>query len=197
MRKLLILILLCAPVWSQAQYDIESVEKDSTKKNKVSNNPYYWKEHVYVGGDLSLRFGTQTYLYIAPFMGYEIDWGLSVGVSSMYQLVRTTFNNGNSISSHAYGGGFFTRWRPPVLPMVIFQAESNIYNAEDLFSPTIGERTNVPSVMTGLGYAGGGEKMYYQFLLMYDLIDDDNMPLPQFIPNFPLYFRYGFVFYLG
>jgi hypothetical protein len=169
--------------------------KDSSDQKEPKISPYNLKQRIYVGGDLSLSFGNQIYLYIAPMAGYDIWGGISAGVSTMYQLYRI---NGVSQSYHSYGGGIFTRWRPPPLDFLIFQTEINLYNTDDLTSLYQGDRVTVPAVMGGLGYAGGFGKAYYSIMLMYDFVNDVNMPLPRmFGPSFPLYLRYGMVFYLG
>ena len=176
-----------------AQYDIEEVEKDSVQK-EAKVNPFTLKEKIYVGGEMSIRFGSLTYLYLAPFAGYDFYKGMSAGVSSMYQLYRVKYTNGAVISSHAYGGGLFMRYRPENFNFLLLQTELNLYNTPDIYTA---ERVNVPSFMAGGGYAGAmGDRAYYQIMLMYDFIDDDNMPL---VPLFsvPIYLRYGFVFYLG
>lgn len=177
------------------QYDIEDVEKDTTD-NPPKVSPFELKQNIYVGGEVSARFGTVTYLYLAPFAGYDIYQGLSAGVSSMYQLFRAKYTNGAIVSSHSYGGGLFLRYRPKPLEFLLFQTELNLYNTEDFGSTISSDRVNVPAFMSGVGYAGSmGDRAYYQLMLMYDFIDDYNMPL---VPVFsiPIYLRYGFVFYL-
>jgi hypothetical protein len=173
-------------------------EASDTTDTEQKINPSKIKEKIYVGGDLSLSFGNQLYLYIAPLAGYEIWGGLSAGLQTMYQLQRISYTNGSSVSSHAFGGGIFARWRPPVFPYVIFQTELDVYNTEDFTTLYSGDRTNVPAFMLGAGYAGGFDKAYFSIMLMYDFVNDVNNPLPRFFgSNFPLYLRYGMVFYLG
>ncbi len=193
MKSIITILSLLIALGSFSQYDIEEVEKDSVQK-ETKVNPFTIKEKIYVGGEMSVRFGSLTYLYLAPFAGYDFYKGFSAGVSSMYQLYRAKYTNGAVISSHSYGGGLFMRYRPESFNFLLLQTELNLYNTEDIYGF---ERVNVPSFMAGGGYAGSmGDRAYYQIMLMYDFIDDDNMPLiPLF--NIPIYLRYGFVFYLG
>ncbi|MBD3636724.1 MAG: hypothetical protein HUJ25_05225 [Crocinitomicaceae bacterium] len=195
MNKLLFILFLIVSTISFGQYDMDEASDTTEKEQKVDT--YELKKHIYVGGDLSLSFGAQTYLYIAPLAGYEIWQGISAGVSTMYQLYRVNFTNGSSLSSHSFGGGIFARWRPPVFPYILLQTEFDVYNAEDFTTLYSGDRANVPAFMSGLGYAGGMGKAYYQILLMYDFVNDVNNPLPKLFGNIPLYLRYGMVFYLG
>lgn len=194
-RLITILALLTATV-SFGQYDMDEAS-DTTDQKEQKINTYELKKHIYVGGELSLSFGNQLYLYLGPLAGYEIWGGISAGVQGMYQLNRFTLTNGSTISSHAYGGGIFARWRPPVFPYALLQTEFSVYNVEDFGTVYNGDRANVPAFMGGVGYAGGFDRFYYHVLLMYDFIDDDLMPLPSFFGDIPLYLRYGMVFYLG
>ena len=188
-----ILIIICS--LSYGQYDMERAKKDTTKKDREVT-PYELKKKIYVGGDLSLRFGNSTYLFIGPMAGYDIYKGLSAGVTGMYQFSRFSFGSGAAVSYHSWGGGLFARYRPPRLLPLLVHMEFDIYNTDDFTTAFGGDRTNVPLFMGGLGYAGGSEKFYYQIMVMYDFIDDPNNPLPRFFQNFPIYFRYGLIFYL-
>ncbi|MCB9224707.1 MAG: hypothetical protein R2780_07175 [Crocinitomicaceae bacterium] len=194
MSRLLFILALLFSATALSQYDMDEA-KDTSDQKDSKVNPYEIKKRIYVGGDLQLSFGNATYLYLAPMAGYEIWGGISGGVSTMYQLLKFS---GTSQSYHSYGGGIFFRWRPPPLQFLLLQTEFNVYNTDDLTSPYLGDRVNVPAVMSGLGYAGGFGKAYYQIMLMWDFVDDINNPLPRlFGSNIPLYLRYGMVFYLG
>jgi hypothetical protein len=177
---------------------VDSIEEEEGKEKKEKNlSLFELRKRTYVGGELSLLFGNRTYLFIAPIIGYDITPKFSAGVSGMYQFFRSQNPfNGSVATSHAYGGGVFARLRP-IKPLLL-QTEFNLYNTDDYTTSFVGDRTNVPALMAGLGYAGNmGEGAYYQILLMYDFIDDFNMPLPRLFPNFPVYIKYGFVFHLG
>ena len=196
MIRFLTISLLLTSTLSFGQYDVDSTEADQPA-DTTESTWYKMKKNIYVGGELSLSFGNELYLYLGPLAGYDIWKGLSAGVQTMYQLRRTTFSTGTNYSSHAFGGGIFARWRPEVFPYVLVQSEFTLYNVEDLTTLQNGDRTTIPAFMSGVGYAGGFGRAYYHILLMYDFIDDPSMPLPRFFGNFPLYIRYGMVFYLG
>jgi hypothetical protein len=195
MKFSLIIGLLFITQLASSQYDLSDVKDDTTKTSDFSW--YDFRERTYVGADFSLVFGNQTYIYLAPMIGYDIlpEYGLSAGVSTMYQLFRTKYQNGAVVSEHAYGGGIFVRYRP--LPFLLAQAEFDVYNVED-FAAIPSERMNVPAFLLGGGYAGAmGENAYYNILLMFDLIHHPNMPLFPILSTYPIYLKYGFVFYLG
>jgi hypothetical protein len=195
MKNYLTFILLFVASFGIAQYDMDEA-KDTTDQEPPVDT-YEIKKKIYVGADISVSFGTNTFLYLAPMAGYDLWKGISAGVSTMYQLQRVSFTNGSSISSHAFGGGIFTRFRPPPFEMLLLQTEFDVYNAEDFSTSFTGDRTAVPAFMAGIGYAGDLGRGYYQIMLMYDFIHDDNSPLLDLIPGIPLYLRYGAVFYLA
>ncbi|MGB1104245.1 MAG: hypothetical protein ACPG21_11530 [Crocinitomicaceae bacterium] len=192
MKKLLFIsaILITSITWSQ--YDMDEAKKEDSREGI---NWFQLKQKIYVGGELGLSFGTgSSFISAAPIMGYDITERFSAGISGMYQLWRFRDWGGNTFNSHTYGGGVFARLRP--IEVLIMQVEANIYNTNDFESGTI-DRTNVPAVMAGLGYAQPiGGRSYYHIMLMYDFINDPNMPLPPFIFE-PLHFRMGLTWYLG
>ena len=196
MNKIIIFtILLLSSGISFGQYDVDDDSDTTIKESKI--DLFKLKERIYVGGDLSMSFGNQLYLYIAPLVGYDIYKGISAGFSPMYQLYRIKYQNGSTVSSHSHGYGIFGRWRPQKFDMLLLQTEFNVYNAEDFTTAVSGDRVFLPSLMGGLGYARNLGKSYYSIMLMYDFVNDVNNPLPKLFFNSPFYLRYGIVFYLG
>jgi len=196
MRKALFILLLLSNSLCFGQYDVEENKKDDKKKEK-NLSLFELKQRIYVGGEFSLRFGLLTYLYISPIVGYDITEKFSGGLSTMYQLFRFRDPATNFVSSsHAYGGGVFLRYRP--IEFLLLQTEFDLFNSDDFTTTTVSnDRVNVPVFMAGLGYAGSmGDKAYYHLMIMYDFIDDINMPLPRFFTP-PVYIKYGFVFHIG
>lgn len=194
MRFNIVILFIALSGIARAQYDLGDIQKDSTKKDR--DIPWYEiRQRTYVGGDFSLRFGTQTYIYLAPMIGYDFIPTLSGGFTTMYQLYRIKYPNNTIVSDHTYGGGIFVRYRP--FHFFLAQLEFDLFNTTD-YTVLFGDRVNVPALQLGAGYAGEmGDRAYYNLMLMYDFIHDPNMPLPQILPGIPFYLRYGFVFYLG
>lgn len=191
--KLLIVFILAHSVLF-AQYDINDVKSDSTEK-EPNTSLYELKKKIYVGADLSLRFGTQTYIYLGPIVGYDFTEKISGGLTTMYQLYRLKYNTGTVVSDYAIGLGTFVRYKP--FDFLAIHAEFDVFNTTD-YTVALGGRVNVPAFLLGAGYCGNlGDRAYYSAMLYYDFIGDDNMPLPSIFPPFPLYFKYGIVFYLG
>lgn len=177
-----------------AQYDITdtNTEEEEVKEPKI--NWFDIKQKTYVGGDISARFGNLTYVYASPMIGYDFYKKMSVGVSGIYQLLYLS-NGVSSQSEHTIGGGIFFRYRP--IDFLILQTEFDLLNTVN-YTSAPGNRINVPVFMFGAGYAGMlGDRAYYSLMLMFDFIDNENMPVPKLIPGIPLYYRAGFAFYLG
>jgi len=194
MKSKLLFLFVCLQIGAFAQYDLEKVEKDSvTKTSRI--NWFEIKKHTYVGGDLEMRFGNLTYIYAAPVLGYDVYKNLSAGVTGIYQLYRLNMG-GSILTEHTVGGGLFARWRP--LDFLIVQTEFDLLNTVNYDLSIPDKRVNVPVFMLGGGYCGSmGNRAYYNVMLMYDFINDDNMPVPKFVNPIPLYLRYGFAWYLG
>lgn len=193
MKKVLTFLFIASFTVVFGQYDIEDAKKENEKDSDKNFSLYNLKQDIYVGGEFSLSLGTfGTYIYAAPMIGYDITEKFSAGFSAMYQFQRVVFTN-TSVNLSAFGGGVFTRFRP--IDPILMQVEYNLFNTPDYVN-NYNNRVNVPAFMAGAGYAGAmGSRSYYQILLMYDFINDPNMPLPGFILE-PLHLKFGLVFYL-
>lgn len=193
MKTLFSIMLICFALNGLAQYDVEDVKNDSLEKPAV--NWFELKQRIYVGGEFGLSFGGgQTYIHIAPLMGYDITEKFSAGVSAMYQLWRVNFIN-TTANYSTFGGGVFSRFRP--WDPLLLQLEFDMFNTVDFAELTF-DRVNVPAFMAGIGYARSfGGRSYYQFMLFYDFINNPNMPLPQLIGGVPIYLKLGLIWHLG
>jgi hypothetical protein len=195
MKYLFLIALSLSTFISYSQYDIEKAKKEQAEKEGESGSDLFAvKERTYVGGDLGLSFSSfGSYIQIAPMVGYDITDRFSGGITTMYQLIRQRNFNGDVYNFHSFGAGAFLRYRP--FDQIITHVEFDMFNTND-FVNNINDRVNVPALFAGVGYANMmGDKAYYQIMLMYDFIDDPNMPLTPIIG--PLYLRFGMVWYLG
>jgi hypothetical protein len=193
MKRLFLLFYIGFSTFAFSQYDIDEAKKVDEKKDDEMNL-YELKKKIYVGGDFafSMRAGT-TYLNISPLISYDLTKRFSAGISGMYQFWRVRYFNA-TFDFNTVGAGIFARYRP--IDWFITQVEFDLYNSVDLESPEF-ERTNVPAFMAGLGLARAlGEGAYGQIILLYDFIDNPNMPLPPVIIP-PLHLRMGFVWHLN
>lgn len=197
MKKYLAILVLGLLTFSaSAQYDVDDVENDSTSNKDPKINPFKLKEKIYVGSGLNAFFGNRTFFYISPIVGYDIMPKWSAGLGTMYQYYRESFN-GNVGYLHSIGGGIFTRYRP--IEQLILETSINTYSTT--YNGVSASKIRSNSWMVGAGYANSlGGRSYYQIMLQYDLLKDQNVPEPLLLP-FPnggrIYYKFGLVFYLS
>jgi hypothetical protein len=188
-------VLLLLSFASSAQYDLEDVESDSISKDPKLN-PFKLKEKIYVGSGLNALFGSRTFIYVSPFIGYDITPKFSAGIGTMYQYYRENFN-GNIGYLHSIGGGVFTRFRP--IEQLILETSINTYSTT--YNGVSESKVRSNSWMLGLGYANSiGGKAYYQVMIQYDLFKNSDVPEPllmQFSNGGRVYYKFGLVFYLS
>lgn len=191
-----ILILLLFPLMSTAQYDVEDVESDSTSTKDPKINPFKLKEKIYVGSGLNVLFGTRTFFYVSPIIGYDIKPKFSVGIGTMYQYYRENFN-GNINYLHSIGAGIFTRYKP--IDQLILETSINTYSTT--YNGLSEAKIKSNSWMVGVGYANSiGGRSYYQAMIQYDLFKNPDVPEPILFPfqnGGRIYYKFGLVFYLS
>src|SRR4051812_11010862 len=68
-------------------------------------------DHLFFGGILGLQFATdQTYVEVAPMIGYRISDRLSAGLNLKYIYYKVQPDNYIAYSTNVYGGGPFARF---------------------------------------------------------------------------------------
>lgn len=150
------------------------------------------KERMYFGGNLSLQFGTLTFIDVSPLAGVMITEKYSAGVGATYQYFNNRFYQ--NAAAHVYGGRIFNRYN--VLPRIFAHAEYEALNVEVAnevpnSSEVIFTRDWVPGLFVGAGYfTPFGNRGGMNFMLLYNLTYD-NRRSPY---NEPYVIRVGFVF---
>jgi hypothetical protein len=133
-----------------------------------------FKDRLYTGGNLSLNFGTITYIDVSPILGYKITEDFSVGAGIKYVYIG--YNTAPRTSTSMYGGSWFTRhlFLENFLAHAEFEAIS--LKTREPFTGKI-KREIVPIALVGGGYKQSlGGSSYLQIMLLYDLIGDNNSP---------------------
>ncbi len=176
---------------SFGQYEI-----DDTKKSKKSK--FDWsgiKDNLYVGGDVNAIFGTSSFIYFSPFVGFEFIPSLSAGVSGMIRY-QSGISNGNVVGLFSKGTGLFVRYKPQ-FPLIL-ESSFNIYSTS--LSGSSQEPLGAKAWMVGIGYAYSmGDRSYSQIMIQYDLLKDQFVPenlMLQFPGGGRVYYKFGIVFYL-
>lgn len=173
------------------------------------------KENVFVGGTISLGFGsrndpffgTQSSFLIGgtPEIGYSFAEWLDLGIAVNINYQTTRFNDNvyrYRQNMFNYGIGAFARLHPIKNFFVQLQPENNWINVTqrnlDLSSqPKITFKVSAPSVLAGIGYGQRliGNSSFYTVVL-FDVNKNINSPYRDFYGNALPIIRSGFTFYL-
>jgi len=192
MKQLLFLFTIFTTLMTHAQYDVNEVEETSSAKKSTFN----WsaiKDNLYVGGDINASIGSASFIYFAPFIGYEFKPSFSAGVSGMVRYL--SYNNG--IGEFSKGTGVFVRFKPQI-PLIL-ESSFNIYSTS--FNGVSQEALGANSWMFGIGYAYSmGSRSYSQIIVQYDVLKNAGVP-ENIMLIFPgggrLYYKFGIVYYLN
>jgi hypothetical protein len=158
-----------------------------TERNtQAPKNDFFDK--VFFGGNFGLQFGTQTYVELAPIIGYKVTERLSAGLGIKYIYYKLK-DNYFTYSTNIYGGGPFARFF--VTDGVFLHGEYEVLNMEvpDAFY-TRYVRRNISSVFLGGGYRQMiGDRSSLDLLLLYNL--NDNRDSPYVNPIIRIGFGFG------
>lgn len=166
-----------APAVAQFDEDYDEQEKDTTE-NKTSNDQTsgnqgnFW-DRVYIGGNMSLQFGSVTYIDVSPLAGYRITERLSAGLGGTYQYLKYNNYFGFDGSFNTYGGRVFARHT--ILSQFFvhteYEALSTRYLNQNLMEF---KREWVPGFFVGGGlFQGIGNKGGFNITILYNLLHDD------------------------
>ena len=132
------------------------------------------KDRLFAGGDIGLQFGTITYVYLAPILGYKVTEKFSMGGGPSYSYLKDNSNlfGTGSYTSSDYGGRVFGQYQ--VIPSAIAYAEYSLINSDVLDDITYRQkRANIESLLIGGGYtqsAGGNASI--NLMVLFDVIQD-------------------------
>jgi hypothetical protein len=145
-----------------------------------AQKPYSFLDHSSIGGDLSLNFGTITYVVLAPLFNYHIDNFAIIGIGPYYQYYseQEPFPN---YSASIYGGRAVAMlFLPAPAEKFYLQGEYDILDVPDVYSPLNNARTSVAIPLVGAGYRQpAGNRCYTTIAILFDL---SNSPLsPYFV----------------
>ena len=145
------------------------------------------KENLFVGGDITLGFGSSyTSLGASPYFGYSFNKYIDVAASFnyIYTSQRDIVIYGDKVRQTQYGPGAFVRIYPLKFLFAQAQFEHNFIKSKYLavdnsvyLSST--DRIDANSFLVGAGYAGGrseDDKSFYYISISWDLIRDKNSP---------------------
>ncbi len=121
------------------------VPPQSPRETEKDKTPF--KDRLFIGGNLGLQFGNQTYVDVSPLLGYRVTDKFSAGVGVTYIYYRIK-DGAYRYSSNIYGGRLFSRYyiienlfaqfEPELLNMEVFDPINYRYYRKNVFSPFIG-----------------------------------------------------------
>lgn len=134
----------------------------------------------YFGGNVGLNFGDYFRIRIAPLVGYRLTAKASAGVKIAYEYIEDK-RYSETVTSHNYGGSFFTRYRfhPKGYAQVEFAAMSYQYKVSEAES----DREWIPFILVGGGFMQRIAGNSWAFIeVMFDVLQDDKSPYKDWEP---------------
>ncbi len=166
----------------------EKEEKSSKPSNLIKED---FAKKLHYGGSFGAFFGQQTYVELAPKVGYQVNERLiaGLGLNYIYFSVR---DYGQKFVTHIYGPTVFAQYA--LISGLFAYGEYNAYNVAvyNPLPPYAQERLWIGSAPVGLGYYSGGQIGGVYLSILYDLINDPNSPY--YNGGMPILLRVGFLF---
>ena len=122
----------------------------------------FWK-NVRFGGGLSLGFGSQTTIGVAPSAIYDFDNGFSLGAGFNYIYSET-----GAFSTNVYGGSVISMYQIPNIGIQLSGEFEHSFAKQSTSFGTIS--TNFPALYLGVAYNQGR----FAFGFRYDVLYDEN-----------------------
>lgn len=112
-KKILVgvfLILVCLRYSAQTDdVYIGNATKDTTFKPKKKKNRE-WLDKVTYGSNVQAIFGSYTYIYLSPTIGYTPFKNFNFGVGFIYSYVSINYQGYGKFSQSIYGGHSYARY---------------------------------------------------------------------------------------
>lgn len=190
MKHILFTLSLVLTIGNGFAQSTNDGETRAERNQEFRERPF--KDKLAYGGELSMYFGTTSYINVAPLIGYRLNPDLTIGVGPSYQYLAVRWGNGpsNVNRTHIFGGRAFARHE--LGRMFFIHGEYEILNLEgyNSFNNSLG-RMNVNMAGLGLGYKNSfGDFAYYYVMVLYDFIQEYNTPYP----FTPIIIKAGFIF---
>ncbi|MBN9350135.1 MAG: hypothetical protein J0H55_05565 [Chitinophagaceae bacterium] len=176
MKKIFVIVILML-----MSFGIHAQDQKEEKSQSFN------RQRLFTGGDLNLGFSSiATNLGISPVFGYSVSNWADAGVTLNFNYLsqRDYQTDGDKLRQTIIGPGVFVRLFPINFLFGTAQYEYNFMRYK--YIPAIGPSTsndiyhiNAPSLLLGIGYAGGrvsGSNTYYYFSISWDVMRDQNSP---------------------
>jgi long-subunit fatty acid transport protein len=120
----------------------------------------FWK-NVRFGGGLSLGFGSQTTIGVAPSAIYDFDNGFSLGAGFNY-----TYRETGDFSTNVYGGSIISLYQIPNIGIQLSGEFEQSFAKQTTSIGTI--NTNFPALYLGAAYNKGRFAFGFRYDVLYD-----------------------------
>lgn len=162
-------------------------ENEPTPRSNSRSGAF--ENRIFTGGDFGLQFGSQTYIQIAPLVGYRITEQFSAGITGKY--IYYSFKSdyaGFDYKTNIYGGGIFTRYN--VVEEIFLHAEFEALSLEVPVSVYEMNRRIVSGLFLGAGYRQFiGDYSSLNLMILFDVIEDKYSPYSN--PQIRIGFDFG------
>lgn len=166
MKKLTLIVFLLSSF---------ALKISAQSSNEIDENSDF-RERIFTGGNFGLSFGSgNTYIEIAPLVGYRITNEFSAGGGFSYRYRNVKLTNNQEFSTTDYGLNLFTRYN--VYDPFFAMAEVEYLNYEIPFTNGESIRDSASSFLVGGGVSqpfGGRASM--NFIVLYNLSYQNPLP---------------------
>ncbi len=170
---LVLLLLLCAELRAQTDsvYTGNVPVKDSTKRYRERDTE--WMEKLTYGGNFQLQFGTFTFIYLSPTIGYSPFEQFNFGVGLIYNYISLDYGAPyGKVSQSIFGGHSYARYF--VTDNVFLQAQYDLLRQPDIYATKRDAKTWVKYLMVGGGFRQPiGDKAALSSSILYNLTPSD------------------------
>lgn len=103
--------ILLFSAFASAQVDsvYTGIIREKERKPKKEKNDA-WKDKTTFGGNLQLQFGSYTFLYLSPTIGFLPVERLNVGVGLIYNYISINYGAGYRVQQSVYGTHTYGRY---------------------------------------------------------------------------------------
>ena len=193
MKKVILLssfFISCLSLIAQDPTSIPSADptpRSSEPRSPKSSASVASENRIFTGGDFGMQFGSQTYIQIAPLIGYRLTEDFSAGITGKY-IYYNLKNSNYNYKTNIYGGGIFTRYN--ILEEIFLHAEFEALSLEVPTSVYEINRRIVSGLFLGAGYRQFiGEFSSLNLMILFDVIEDKYSPYQN--PQIRIGFDFG------
>jgi len=143
---------------------------DSTKRKEKKD--LEWLDKVTYGGNVQLQFGTYTFVYLSPTIGYSPLKKVNVGIGVIYNYISINYGVPyGSVSQSVFGGHSYARYF--VSDDFFIQAQYDKLRQPNVYSYNADQKKWVDYLLAGVGFRKPiGNKVGLSATLMYNLTPD-------------------------